>query len=364
MAAERPTASAAMATQQPVPSAALARIRESTCAAGTPDELVAAVRGSTSALAQAVAEGAPSDAVTAGLSGLIEAAVSTAVELHLRLSGPAPVPFTWLLTGSVARGEAVLASDVDTALAWDCDDDDLDVRHWMRSFATEVLTTLTVCGLSNDSNGVRADDPRFSRSVAAWRTAVQGWAAEPWQNQADVYLSAVTDARAVRGATTWEPVTDAVRAAFARPLVRTTMLRVATALHPATGLLRGLVTESAGEHSGTLDLKQGGAAPAVATGRYLATMLPSPAAGTADRVQAAAARGLLRTDDAHALVDALAVVQQVRLQHQVEQWRRGLHPDDRVQPDHLPPHRRRRLRDALRTVARVQRALPLPVARP
>ena len=54
----------------------------------------------------------------------------------------------------------------------------------MNGFAADVIGTLEQCGLAHDTNGVRADDPRFARSADAWITAVDQWAADPHRTRA------------------------------------------------------------------------------------------------------------------------------------------------------------------------------------
>jgi CBS domain-containing protein len=128
--------------------------------------------------------------------------------------------------------------------------------------------------------------------------------------------------------------------------------------------LRDLVIESSGEHRGTVDLKRGGLVPAAAVGRYLAALLPGQPVSTIDRVRSAGVQGLLPEADAQDLVDALAIVQGLRLEQQVAQQRDGVAPTDHLAPDSLTTLQRRSLRDAFRVIARAQRALPAPVARP
>jgi CBS domain-containing protein len=264
----------------------------------------------------------------------------------------------------VARREAVPSSDLDSLLAWEGPDDDADVRGWMRGLAADVLATVGACGLVHDDNGVRADDPRFSRSVDAWRAAVQTWAADPTADQADIYLATLMDARPVWGHASWDPVAAAVRAAQARGPVRSMLHRVATGHTPPTGFIRDLVIESSGEHRGTVDLKRGGLLPVSAIGRYLAALEPGHPVATVDRVRAAGVHGLIDEDDEHDLVEALSVVQSLRLDHQVAAVRGGGAAGDHVRPDDLTTLQRRGLRDAFRVIARVQRSLPPPVARP
>jgi CBS domain-containing protein len=340
------------------------RVRRAVARASTLGELVAAAQGVRPAVLGSLDAGHPAALAATTLSTLQESVVAKAVELHLRARGVPPAPFVWAVTGSVARREAVLSSDLDTLLAWDGDDRDLEVRRWMRSFAADVLATLGACGLAHDVNGVRADDPRFSRSADAWRDAVGGWAADPFSQQADIYLAAVADARPVWGHAVWRPVSDAVAAAHARATVRNALHRAATAHHPPTGFVRDLVIESSGDHAGSVDLKRGGLVPLVAIGRYLGALLPGRASSTAERLRSAHQRGLLPGDDAPDLADALDHIQALRLAHQAAAVAAGEQADDHVRPDELSTLQRRSLRDAFRIVARAQRSLPSPVARP
>jgi len=146
--------------------------------------------------------------------------------------------------------------------------------------------------------------------------------------------------------------------------VRNALHRIATGLRPPTGFVRDLVIEDSGEHAGSLDLKRGGFAPVIAVGRYLSALVPGNPAATLDRVRSAAEHGVIDADDGRDLLDAFDVVQAARLDHQLAQQLAGEQPDDHVRPDTLTTLQRRGLRDAFRVVARVQKALPSPVARP
>lgn len=341
------------------------RVRRAIARATSPAELVAVARSIRPSVVGAIKAGHPASSVSTTLSTLVEAVVAKAVELHVRERGVPPKPFAWLVTGSVARREAVLSSDLDSLIAWDGEDDDHDTKAWMRALAVDVLATLGACGLSHDDNGVRADDPRFSRSVDSWLGAVRTWATDPTVGQADIYLATLLDARPVWGHGTWTPVEEAVAAAHERQYVRNALHRIATGLRPPTGFVRDLVIEDSGEHAGTLDLKRGGFIPVVAVGRYLAALATGPlTSSTLDRVRTAAVRGVISEEDARDLLDAFDVVQSERLEHQVAQLEAGEPQDDHVRPDALTTLARRGLRDAFRVVTRVQKALPPADPRP
>jgi CBS domain-containing protein len=145
------------------------RVRRAISRARNPRDLVQIAQEARTYVIGSIREGMPAPTITSIHSTLIAPLVAKAVDLHVDEIGPAPVPFVWLVTGSVARREAVLSSDLDSLLAWDGTDEH---RPWMRALALGVLTTLAACGLSHDDHGVRADKNLFARSVDSWRDAV------------------------------------------------------------------------------------------------------------------------------------------------------------------------------------------------
>lgn len=300
------------------------------------------------------AGGAP-DRVTASYSVLVQSLLSRVISLVLAERGNPPVPFVWLVTGSAARREMVPSSDLDSLLAWDGSDNDQDVRGWMLSFASEVLAVVEQCGIRDDTNGVRADDPRFARSVAAWRDAIGRWSADPLVAQGAIYLATLVDATPVWGNEVWTSVRGELAAAQRSPVVRRVFGQVAAAHRPPTGFVRDLVIEASGEHRGTLDLKSGGLAPIVDIGRHLAAISGSSRLDTLGRLEAARSAGVLPRREFGDLREALLFLMSVRLEHQVALITEGRDPDDHLAPSELAALLRRHLRDALRVVARTLR---------
>jgi CBS domain-containing protein len=76
-----------------------------------------------------------------------------------------------------------------------------------------------------------------------------------------------------------------------------------------------------------------------------------------DRLRAAKAAGTLEGPQADALMEAFGFISALRLDHQVEQLRRGAPPDDFIAPKTLNPLARSYLREAFRVVASVQSGL-------
>jgi CBS domain-containing protein len=308
--------------------------------------------------------GRAAERVTSSYSILVQSLLSRVIAIMLAERGNPPVPFSWLVTGSVARREMVPSSDLDSLIAWDGSDDDEQARRWMLSFASDVLEVLGLCGVRHDTNGVRADDQRFARSVPAWLDAVHLCAADPTVEQGAIYLAALLDATPVWGDQAWTSVRRELDAARRTHVVRRAFGQMAAAHRPPTGFVRDLVIEASGEHRGTLDLKRGGLAPIVDIGRYLAALCGSSRPDTLGRLEAARSSAALPQGEVDDLREAFRFLMSVRLEHQTALLAEGREPDDHLAPSELPGLTRRHLRDALRVTAHTQRRLVAGYLRP
>ena len=86
--------------------------------------------------------------------------------------------FTWLSLGSNGRREAVLSSDIDSAVAFRDNCDGAEIDRYRAAFA-EIQRVLAAAGITADSHGATASRPAFSRTNAEWREAARQWLAEP-----------------------------------------------------------------------------------------------------------------------------------------------------------------------------------------
>ena len=173
-------------------------------------------------------------------------------------------------------------------------------------------------------------------------------------------MSVITDSRPVwnsepgRGPDAhglWEPGTQP------EPGLLRLLARYALSFRPPTGFLRDFVVEHSGERRGQLDIKHGGLIPIVDLARWAGMSVGLAGAPTAERLRAAEAGGALESSAARMLAEAFDFIFALRLDHQVEQLRRGEVPDDFVDPKMLNPLARSYLREAFRAVASVQSGL-------
>ena len=330
--------------------------------AETQADLAAAAAGLNPALVALRDAQVPAEQVAAVRSVVLDALTRRLAELAIRDAGPAPVPFTWFALGSLARREAVPSSDVDSALAWQGDgaSDDASAGDGAAGYglrlAGAVNDGLRACGLPPDANGANAANPLFARSLASWRAVERSLYEDPTQEKALILASLITDSRPVfstgtqPGGGLWQVSPD-------HPNLRRLLAQFALSFRPPTGFWREFVVEHSGERRGQLDLKHGGLIPIVDLARWAGMGAGMTSGSTMDRLRAAEAAGTLEGPEARTLMEAFGFIFSLRLDHQVEQLRRGEPPDDFIDPKQLNPLARSYLREAFRAVASVQAGL-------
>ncbi len=291
------------------------------------------------------------------IASIHDTATRRLIDLTERELGRPPVPYTWLALGSFGRREPYPGSDADSALAWDGPDDD-DLRDALLGLAERVIAGLSDAGIRPCPDDVRASNPAFARSVAAWERAATSWLTEPDRDRGLMLMSVAAESSTVAG-----PEAAATRIAAAlrgaprdHPAVRR-MAVAALAGKPPTGFLRQFVLEHTGERRGLLDIKRAGLLPIINLARWAAVAGGATATATPARLDAAEAAGTLEARDVALLHDALDLFAALRMEHQVERLRAGQAPDDLIDPTRLTRLTRSSLREAFRSVAAVQRGV-------
>jgi CBS domain-containing protein len=337
-------------------------LRRAIARAASPAELAAAAAGLNSMIVALSDARVAAEQVAAVRSVVMDALTRRLIELAVAAAGDPPAPFTWFVSGSLARREAVPSSDVDSAAAWqDAGVPDAEVGEYVTRIAHAVDDGLRACGLRPDPHGASAVNPLFARSMASWRAVARRMAGDPGQENALVFVSLLTDSRPL-----WDsggpgvPVANALwdaRGQLDQSDLRRLLARFALSFRPPTGFLRDFVVEHSGERRGQLDLKHGGITPIVDLARWAGMSAGVASASTLERLRAAAAAGTLDESETSTLTEAFEFIFALRLDHQVEQVRRGETPDDFINPKQLNPLARSYLREAFRAVASVQAGL-------
>ena len=328
--------------------------------ATSPTDLASAAAGLTPMIIALHDARVAADQVAAIRSVVLDALTRRLIELAVAGAGDPPAFFTWFALGSLARREAVPSSDVDSALAWQDEGAGPDVAAYMARVAEAVDEGLRACGMKPDANGASAASPLFARSLASWHAAARTLSEEPTREKALILISILTDSRPLyssRAVGAGASVADALWQERGQPDLLRLLARFALQFRPPTGFLRDFVVEHSGERRGQLDIKHGGLVPIVDLARWAGMAAGAASGSTVERLRAAEAAGTLESTDARTLVEAFGFIFSLRLDHQVEQLRRGEVPDDFVAPKTLNPLARSYLKEAFRAVASVQNGL-------
>jgi CBS domain-containing protein len=338
-------------------------LRRQIARATSEDEVVAAAGGLRPAVIALRRGGAGAAQISAVWSVVLDALVRTLIaRAQTGTSGlppDEPRQFTWLALGSLARREATPSSDVDSALSWAeaGSADDSHLRAHLAGITAAVGAGLAAGGLAPDAHRVSAGDPLFARPLASWQAAAAKVVRDPYGDNAVVIASVLLDCRPVWGDETWQSVTGPLVTGAAESGLLRAMLRLALAHRLPTGFFRDFVVESGGQRRGLLDLKRGGILPIVDLARWAGLSAGLGPASTVQRLEAAAAAGVLSEENVKTLIEAFAVVREVRISHQIEQLEAGVPADDFIRPDWLSSIGRAQLKEAFRAVAAVQRRL-------
>jgi CBS domain-containing protein len=122
-------------------------------------------------------------------------------------------------------------------------------------------------------------------------------------------------------------------------------------------LFGGFAVERSGPHKDQLDLKATAVFPVMHAMRVFALSLGVRQTNTLDRLQAVGERGLLGADEVSELHDAYRLVARLRLAHQLACLDAGRSADNFIRPRALGKTDRLLLREAFKTIARLQRGL-------
>jgi len=259
--------------------------------------------------------------------------------------GRPPCTYAWMALGSQGRGEQVLSSDQDNAIAFE-DGAPAGAVEYFPQLAALVVPALARAGLRLCDGDYMATT--WCRPIGEFSDLFRGWVERP---QADALVKAEVfmDVRPVHGDLPVDLLDRILVGGASSSYFLVQMAREAVRFSPALGLFGRLRTKDS-----TIDLKHGGIAAIVLLARLYGLAAGSGARTTVARLEAGAAAGQLGSVGAGNLIDVYRNLTALRLRHQVSQVGSGLAPDNLIPLVGVSGEERSRLRDGLRAVRAVQ----------
>ncbi|WP_296394482.1 DUF294 nucleotidyltransferase-like domain-containing protein [Williamsia sp.] len=305
-------------------------------------------------VADLVRRGQPSHEVTAVLSLVHDAVVRRALELaladHPELDGD---KLTWLSLGSNARREAVLSSDVDSAVAFDESIADRDeIARYLVAFA-EVDDILRGCGLRIDANGAIASSALFARTHAQWRAAAAEWLRNPLENKGMIMTSLMLDGRPIWGDRGLSGVAEVFGDLRSHPGTLRLLLAESLSTKARIRSMRDVLAR----RGGTFDIKAHALTPLVNIARWASLSVESLELDTRSRLRVAAGSPMLTEDNARVLIEVFDVLQKIRIDYQVAQLDQREAAGDILTMRRLSPLDRSLVAQGVREVSAIQRRM-------
>ncbi|WP_110692898.1 DUF294 nucleotidyltransferase-like domain-containing protein [Salinicola halophyticus] len=305
-----------------------------------------------------VADGANSEMVCRALATIGRAFTQRLLELAESELGPAPVPYCFMVLGSMAREEPTINADQDNALVLD-DDYDPD-RHgeYFEALAKFVCDGLDACGYPYCKGDVMATNSRWRQPLHVWKRYFTEWMEEP-NGERLLHSSIFFDLAPVHGeAPMVESLQDLIaELAPQRPVFLAALARNARNRTPPLGFFRQFVMDQDGEHRKSINLKRRGTAPLTDLVRVHALACGSKAQNTFTRLDDIAETKLLADGVTDRLRYAFEFMSMVRIRHQAEAIEQGVEPDNSVDPENIGSRERHNLKDAFEAISNAQKFL-------
>lgn len=300
------------------------------------------------------------------VSGLMTVAADALTRRIIALGeekfGPAPIPYAFVAVGSQGRRGMGLASDQDNCLVLDDSYNEAEHGKYFADMSEFICTSLDKAGQVLCPGDMMASNPDWRKTRTEWINTFRTWITAP---EPDNLLHAQTffDFRAIFGShpEAFEMTNEIHQAATDMAKTATRMqahlATLAARREPPLGFFRGFVVDRSGEYANTLNVKKGGTAAVVQMARLFALSSGVTAVGTRPRLLQAGEAGAVSKKGAQDLVDAFDFLNQIALQNQAEQIRRGEEPTYHIDPNSLSKMDREHLRDAFQIIKSMQNAL-------
>jgi CBS domain-containing protein len=265
------------------------------------------------------------------------------------------VPYAWLVFGSEARREQTLRTDQDNGLVYadPAPDEADDTASYYARFAENAVRGLVTIGFPPCPGGIMASNPAWCRPLGGWLESFGRWLDHP--SPPEVLAASIHfDLRPIAGVVGLGRELGAFieREAPTRRVFLAMLAQDVVSRPPPLTLFGRIATRR-----GRVDVKGAAAMPLAGAARVHALELGLSEVNTVDRFRAAGARGWYTVAETTEIGDAYHHVLRLRLVHQLAQLDRGMVPDNLIDHRMLSRADALLLRDAFRTVTRVQAGL-------
>src|SRR5690606_6030259 len=272
--------------------------------------------------------------------------------------GPPPIPYCFMVMGSMAREEQLIVTDQDNALILDDSFDAAAHDEYFMKLATFVSDGLAACGYAYCKGGIMATNPRWRQPLAVWKSYFTEWIERP-DARALLNSNIFFDLEAVSGQAAFVEQLQELIAAKASRNTRFLAMMARNSLNrtPPLGFFRTFVMEKDGQQKNIINIKGRGTAPLTDLIRVHALACGSTAQNSFDRLDDIAQTRLMPPESLKKLRYALQFLSLSRIRHQALDIQEGREPNNYIEPENVSAAERHGLKDAFQILSHAQNFL-------
>ncbi|MFM2318160.1 MAG: hypothetical protein RLZZ215_781 [Pseudomonadota bacterium] len=291
------------------------------------------------------------------ITSIGQAIVRRLIAMAEQQFGKPPIPYAFIVAGSMARREQTAHTDQDNGMILSDTYNEAEHGQYFRDIAKFVSDGMNECGYVYCPGNIMATNDQWRQPLAVWRSYFNQWITTP-NGQALLNASIFFDLRCLYGdCSLLETLqTDFLAKTKAQTLFQAFMAANALSHRPPLGFFRSFVLdkESVDSDEKGMDMKKRGVVPVIDLARVYALAGGLHAVNTWERLDAIAASNGISQMNIDDLKDAFEFISMVRLQHQAKQIEQGQKPNNYVPPEELSALERRHLKDAFEVVSNLQ----------
>lgn len=305
-------------------------------------------------------ESTPALEIAALISHINQEIHRRAIKDAIEIVGAPPVDFCLFVTGSHGRGENHLMTDQDHGmiLAPYSDSDRAGIEAYYVELTEKFSEILAGAGLPYCAGNVMSLAPVWRKTFDEWRHHVRLMVAKADRIQTR-YMTLLADIEPIYGA---DSLAHELKGFFIDRIKRDRGAALAlyeeASEHKAPlGLFNRIITERNALGEETLDLKKSALIFVVEALRTLAVVNNIKESSTLDRLRALVKRSAINSEDSEFIASSFKVLFRFLLRSQLAQLAAGRPPDTSLRIKDLSLKDRDTLKDALRSVKRLQSIL-------
>lgn len=280
------------------------------------------------------------------------------LEIAEKEFGQPPVPYCWIVFGSEGRKEQTFKTDQDNAIIYadpETPAEDEEIRKYFSFFTPFVRDSLVRVGFPLCSGNYMASNEEWRQPLRNWKKYFMQWINEP---TADAVIKSLIlfDFRPLYGK--FQLAVDLRNALKARldgeGIFLGHMANTIIKNTPPIGFFKSFVVEKSGEHKDEFNLKVKGITPLIDAIRLFALEKGVTETSTLGRIQALRDKHGIIKDHWSELEHAFDFIMLLRVRNQYEQIKKGLQPDNFINPEKLSNLEKKTIREAFHLISKLQ----------